>query len=50
MSAKSRSLPAKDLPDKDRQADWQAGACGGNAAPYRSKTILLIKDTRTLDQ
>jgi len=28
FSAIGRSLPAKDLPDKD----WQAGACGGKVA------------------
>ena len=29
LPASGGSLPAKDLPDKDWQAGWQAGAYGG---------------------
>ena len=35
------SLPAKDLPDKDWQAGWQAGAYGGKTVVRLSQEQLL---------
>ena len=49
VSVRDRSLPAKDLPAKDWQAGWQAGASGGKEGKYfliNPKKLLIASGAR----